>query len=220
MENCIDSEVIKDFFALLNRSGISYVLIKNIDNELPDSLPDGKDIDILVKEEEIETFQQIMENNGFDTCIHPVGRENGWQFLYGLPEYQKWKKANYEKTLYIDVSFRLSCKSLMPKTWAPLDASIQKRIWKERFFDADNQWWIMDYETRFAYYLFRCVFDKQVFSEEYIREIEKSCCDVDMSVVNGILRMVFFNYTDRLMDLVKERKYGSILQDYISFSDY
>ena len=82
----IPAEVILDFFERLSATEILYVIIKNVDNELPDHLKDGKDIDILVHESCIKQFEEFMISNNFDRQTHPLGRENGWNFAYKLPE--------------------------------------------------------------------------------------------------------------------------------------
>ena len=88
----IPKEQINSFFQDINSFGISYVLIKNMDDELPAHLENGKDIDILVKEEDKDLFAQKMLRLGYNTCTHPLGIANGWAFAYGLPECQFWKK--------------------------------------------------------------------------------------------------------------------------------
>ncbi len=218
--NFVDDKKIINFFRVLNINKLSYVLIKNIDNELPSKLFNGKDIDILVKEEEKDKFQKIMSANQFYMQEHPLGRNNGWSFLYGLQEYQFWRLGNYERELYIDASFRLSCKSLMPKAWIPLDDFIQKRVWEQRIFDKEKQWWIMDIHTRFAYYLVRCIFDKKIFSQRYISEIENALPVIDICIVKELLEHIFFKYTDRLLMLIKNKEYNVIILDYIRFADY
>ncbi len=68
----VDAEKVRFFFDLMNSSNIDYVLIKNIREELPNSLPDGKDIDILVKPESKILFEKVMKKYFFLKC-HPWG---------------------------------------------------------------------------------------------------------------------------------------------------
>lgn len=220
VEKYIERKNVTSFFDSLNKKPISYVLIKNIENELPDRLLNGKDIDILVYENDKKAFEKVMLLNGFKKCTHPWGLEKGWSFLYGLPEFQFWVLDDTSQFFYIDVSYLLCCKSLMPKTWIPLDRKIQKNIWKKRVFDEKNQWWIMDVNTRFIYYLVRCIFDKQTFSDKYIHEIENSYSLIDIDVVKEGLNLIFFKYTNRLLMLLEKRKYSMIVEDYVSFSKY
>jgi hypothetical protein len=216
----VDRNKISTFWNSINKSSVNCVLIKNIANELPENLPNGKDIDILVKESCQKEFQLIMKKMGYNKCIHPLGKLNGWRFLYKLPEYEFWKLKDKDSELYIDASFKLCCKGLMPKTWIPLDNLIQNRIWKDKVWDAENGWWILDTETRLVYLLVRCIFDKKIFSDKYIKEIEQTIEEADMQIVRELLNMIFFKYTDKLLYMVGKKQYSNIIQDYISFSEY
>lgn len=218
MISYIENDIIRKFFQMLNEKDIQYVLIKNIANELPNKLVKGKDIDIVVYEENKVDFENIMKKNHFFMQEHPWGKSNGWEFMYGLPEFQFWKLENDD--LFIDVSFKLCCKSLMSQAWIPLNQDIQERIWQEKRWDEKFNWWNMDNETRFIYYIVRCIFDKQIFSANYIEEIENEYSKIDINVVRELLRGVFFKYTDRILFLIKQKKYDEIQQDYISFADY
>lgn len=216
----IPKELVQSFFHDINQFGIQYVLIKNVGGELPESLQDGKDIDILVLEEDKELFTQQMIQHDYQMQTHPLGIEHGWAFAYNLPEYQFWKKAGTEYELYIDAAFKLCCKSFMPKVWIPLDKKINEDIWKNRVWDEENQWWAMDEHTELIYLLVRCIFDKHEFSEVYIDEIEQRKHLLQDQQVIEKLRLVFFRFTDTLIRMVEAGEYKSIIQNYIAFSDY
>ena len=216
----IEKNLILSFFEELTNSNIEYVLIKNIDNELPEKLQDGKDIDILVKQEDKEKFEKFMIQQGFIKRIPPLGRKNGWNFAYQLPEYQFWQKEKVDCIFYIDASFKLSCKSLTPKTWIPLDDKINIEIWKNKVFDKKNNWWIMDNQTILIYMIVRSIFDKQEFKAGYIIEIEKRKSLLEEENTRFKLSKIFFKYTDRLIYLIKKGQYEDIIIDYFTFVDY
>lgn len=216
----INKQHVIDFFDMLNCSSIEYVLIKNVGDELPEYLEDGKDIDILVKHDQSDEFQQLMLNNNFCKLDPPLGRKNGWNFGYQLPEYQFWKKNEIESTLYIDACFKLSCKSLTPKTWIPLDQIINQEIWENRVYDEKNGWWIMDDRTIFIYLIIRSIFDKNEFKEVYVKDIEKMSYLLDDQDVVSKLKYVFFKYTTCLIKMLKEKRYDEIINDYLCFVEY
>lgn len=213
-------QIINDFFEKINESNISYILIKNIGNELPSNLADGKDIDILVNEVDVQKFSMFMESIGFIKQTCPYGRENGWQFLYGLREYDFWKHKECEQNFYVDASFALACKSIMPNTWIPLDKSIQEYLWCNKKWDSKNNWWILDVNTRFVYYIVRSVFDKKIFNSLYISEIEKEINSIDEDIVVDMMRKIFFKATDCVWNNIKAKKYDCIIHDYLTFSEY
>lgn len=216
----ISKDIIMNFFEDINQSEIRYVLIKNIDMELPEKLKDGKDIDILVMEEDKDIFAQYMLSRGFIRQVPPFGVENGWAFAYKLPEYQFWKASSENYDFYIDACFKLCCKSFMPKVWIPLDRVINDDIWKKREWDEEHSWWKMDEKTELIYLLVRSIFDKKEFNDLYIMEIEKrKYLLADMEVVSK-LKLIFFKFSECLIAMVQEGKYDDIVQKYVTFTDY
>lgn len=219
MSAYLDKSVVINFFSELNSSKVSYILLKNIGNELPGRLKKGKDIDIVVDQRDKELFEKVMQRH-FVKELPPYGIKNGWAFLYGLEEYQFWKGKSSCGDLYIDASFALACKGLMPNVWIPLDSKIQKRMWENRTWDKENNYWITDRETRFVYCIVRSIFDKKEFEKKYIDEIEKEKEVIDWGVVREILPLVVFKYADKLEHMIMEGKYDSIISEYISFTEY
>ena len=216
--NYINPDEIKKFFIILNNNEINYILIKNIADELPNSLMDGKDIDILVYPDSKTQYEEVMKKNNYHAHTHPLGIQNGWTFGYSLPEYQFWKKEDRPFSLYIDANFILCCKSFVPKTWVPLNRPINDSVWENKIFDDKNEWWIMDDKNMLLYLLVRCIFDKNSFSDSYIFEIEKRKHFINK--IDDKLRMTFYKYSTRLSELVMMGKYGEIIQDYIAFDNY
>ena len=216
----IPVESIKDFFSFMNKSEIRYVLIKNISSELPNQLLNGKDIDIVVHEEDKVRFEKCMKNHGYHTHTPPLGIVNGWTFAYQLPEYEFWKLENKPFTLYIDASFKLACKSITPNVWIPLDNIIQEDIWKKRCFDEKNGWWIMDDQTILIYLFVRSIFDKHEFKQGYVEGIEERKYLLNDENTQEKLRKVFFKYTDRLIQMIESKRYDEIIQDYKTYLNY
>lgn len=218
IDEFIDNKIVLNYFELLNSNNIRYALIKNISNELPNNLKNGKDIDIVINLDDKKKFDSVMVKIG-RKYIHPWGWENGWQNLYGLPKFEFWRLF-CKDNVYIDVTYQLCCKSLMPNVWIPLDNYIQERIWSNRYFDKKNGWWILDNETQYVYCIVRCVFDKCVFSEAYINELECLSVVVDSDEVKKMLSLIFFGFTKQLLILIKNKKFHDIKNRYIEFNDY
>lgn len=218
MDRYEKAENIKHFFELLNQKNIHYILIKNIGKELPKKLPISKDIDILIDENEKKKFHGIMKKIGRQ-CYHPYCRQKGWENLYGLPQFEMWRLFSGDN-LFVDVTYKLCCKSLTPMKWIPLDDTVQKYAWKHKVYDEDQGWWILDKNTSLVYYLIRCVFDKAVFSEKYIKEIEAVLPEVDENIIIELLNPIFFGFTLVLLEMVKSKKYMEIREHYIAFDKY
>ena len=108
----------------------------------------------------------------------------------------------------------------MPNMWIPLDQKINNDIWKNKVFDSKNNWWIMDEKTIFVYMIARSILDKHMFKDVYISDIEKKRFLLDDAEIREKLSLIFFKYTDHLIELIKNGSYATIFDDYIAFTEY
>lgn len=210
--------VVLDFFELLNKNSIKYVLIKNVNCELPDKLSKGKDIDILVWPDDYTKYKMVMHNNKFSRIVHPEGSKHGWLFLYGVKEFIKFK--NIKTGLEIDACFQICTKSINMNAWIPLDKAINMSIWKNRVWDKKNSWWIMDDENLVVYLITRCVFEKNAFNSQYIYEIKCRKHFLEKNECIEKLNLIFFSFTNELIKLIKNDDYEKIQNTYMKFTKY
>ena len=220
MTEFVPEKDVRAFFALLNENEIRYILIKNIADELPVRLKNGKDVVLIVHPEEKLRFSKLMSENGFLYRVHPFGSEQGWKFAYGLEKHQFWQKRDCDADFYIDVCFRLCCKSLTPNTWVPLDEKINGSLWEDAEWNETLNCSQLDEKRLIIYLIVRSVFDKRKFSETYISEIEKRKNLLDDAEVRDLLPCVFYKFTESLILLMKSGRYGEIIHKFLSFKDY
>ena len=213
-----NAEDVHALFKLLNDAGINYILTKNIASELPAKLKVGKDIDLIVHPNDYERFKALLLDAGYQKMIHSRGKESGWNFMYGMHENMKFRQPI--SSLNVDVYAELCTKSLVRTSWLPLDKVIQQSIWANKVWDAANQWWIMDDENMVIYLLTRSVFEKNGFSDAYIREIEKRMRLLANPTARQKLEKIFFKFTDTLLEKVSARRYKEIFVSYFTFTDY
>ena len=211
----VDSNLIKDLFLLLNKNNINYVLIKNDGNKIPDYLEDEKDIDFLIHPSAYEKLKTLLISNGYEKKI---GESCKRFFLYQLREDLFFKKNN----CYFHFYEALPCNPLtnMGKCKIPLDSIVQNYIWENKKWDTKNNWWIMDNISILLYLIIRSVFDKLYFRPIYIEEIEKRIEYIDSKDFYTLANSVFFKFTNHMIELVKEKKYESILKEYLSYKNY
>ena len=176
MKYCLEKDVI-DLFSLLNNENINYILIRNINNELPKSLPLNKDIDLMINEDEASNFKDLMQRNGWKQKKHPLGH---FPFLYGLKPFEFY----FKNGIHLDICFQLACRSLNKGEWFPLDMQIQEDLWNNKLKILDSPWkYQLSIEDEFVHLITRCVFDKKEFNNGYIERIEQLKKVIDHNIV-------------------------------------
>jgi hypothetical protein len=213
----IPSSQIIELFNILNLSDIDYVLLRNLDNELPNNLKLTKDIDILVKPAHKFRLISILCQNNWLKSIHPWNFGNNFQFLYSMDEFLFFNKQQ----VYLDVCFQLCCRSLNAGEWFPLDELIQESTFRnKRLVQKDIRTYMLSYEDELIHLITRCIFDKKIFNNSYIRRIEYLLEKVDVELFLTKLEKVFFKFSRQLFQFLKAKKYYAIRHNYITFINY
>lgn len=216
----IDYKMIISFFETLNDSKLRYVLVRNTGEELPYRLQDGKDIDLLIHHEDVPAFMKFMKQENFQRKIPPYGKLAGWNLAYQVHDFLFYKKKISTCQFYVDVCQELCCHSTMKNVWIPLDRKIQEDIWKNRWFDHERGWWCLDEKTAMIAYLTKAIFDKCQFSPEYIESIESRLYLLDDMETREKFELIFFKYTERLIEMLKREEFDKIIIDYYGFKNY
>ncbi len=211
------AELIK-IFDKLNKSSLRYILLRNINHELPDKLNVGKDIDLLVHKHEEEKFKFFFKKNDYHTINHPFRND---LFLYGVDRFE-FKYNNNNKILF-DLNFQLAVRSLDAGQWIPLDQEIQNSAWNNIRFEKCHSglgYWTLSYEDEFVTLVSRSIFDKKDFDEGYIRRIDELMPLVNLSEAEYRLRLIFFRFTPHLLNFLSSKKYQNIIYNYLRFREY
>lgn len=214
----IHSGDVVNIFNLLNQGGLKYILVRNINNELPAGIAVGKDIDILVKKQDEGRFCAFFDKNGYEAISHPF-KDN--IFLYGVDRFLF--KYNNNNNILFDLNFQLAVRSLDAGQWIPLDQLIQKSAWKNRRFEQGENgfsYWSLSYNDEFVCLVARSVFDKRKFEQGYIDRINELYQFVDRNDVMAKLNLIFFKFTPCLMRLISDCNYHDIVSEHLSFMEY
>ena len=192
--------------------------MRNINNELPANLIVGKDIDILVKKNDRNQFISFFQSNNYKLINHPMKNEI---FLYGVNKFDfQFNKTNQ---IIFDLSFQIAVKSLDAGQLIPLDQLIQVSAWKNKRFkklSSDFGYWALSYEDEFVCLLSRSIFDKKEFQTNYIERINELYIKINKDDVVEKLNLIFFKYTPHLLQLIKDKKYSNIIENYFKFKEY
>jgi len=212
----VNPESIIDMFNNLNAAGLRYILIRNINSELPDSLKIGKDIDLLVPYKERSKFINFLIKKGFKNIRHPHCNDI---FLYGVNKFEFF--INKDNVL-LDLNYQLACRSLNAGEWIPLDHKIQDSAWENKKFNKSDKfaYYSLGTEDEFISLVTRSIFDKKEFQKGYIKRIDELINVIDVNDVIAKFQLIFFKFTSVLLSMLKKRQYQMILDQYISFSEY
>ena len=215
----IESNDVKKIFYLLNEAKIDYILLRNINNELPNDLQQKKDIDILVKKKDEDIIKFFFYSNEYIEINHPLRNRN---FLYGVDKFKFIYNKN--NNIIFDLSYQITVSSLNQElSIVPLDKVIQESAWKNKWLkkiNNDFRYWTLSYEDEFVCLISRSIFDKKSFLEGYIKRINKLFDCVDKSDVLEKLNLIYFKFTPYLMEFIKNKRYDEIIKQYLEFKEY
>ena len=212
----LKSDSIIKLFDAFRSENIECILLRNIASELPYGLKKNKDIDVLVSDGSGEAAEVVLSSMNFKLVRHPHRFDKR---LYNLPKFRFYKNPH---GVYLDVSRKLCCRSLDAGQWIPLDESIQTRAWEARrtvqygALTCD----MLSPEVEFVSLLCRCVFDKRTFPPAYVSRIFELYKVVNKEELLGLLQLVFFKFSPRLIEFIDQKKTESIICSYFQFREY
>ena len=203
-----------DFFSILNNAGVEYILLRNINNELPTKLSVNKDIDLIIIEEDLHLLQVSLIQNNWREIPHP---HHALPFLYNMCPFKFYEKEG----LHIDICCQLCCRSLNNGEFFPLDMQIQRDIWLNKIATSNTPWkYRLSIEDEFLHLITRCIFDKKRFEEEYIKEINCLFTKCNKSVILDKFEIVFFKFSKNLIKLIESELFNEIIDSYLKFQEY
>lgn len=173
-----------------------------------------KMVTMMLHHDDRTKLNEILKSRKFKPCIHPMGKKSGYRFLYRMDEFLLYKYDG----VYLEVFFQLPCASLTPKTWMPLDMSIQTRLWEQKSRQ-DNMLWV-DELNQYIFHLCWVIFVNNGFSpyEKGFLIAHKDVLD-DLEFTR-LASLVFFKFTPDLVRLLREDRFDDILPLYYQFSNY
>jgi hypothetical protein len=203
-------------FETLNSSGVDWLLLRNTEDELPDHLSEGKDVDILIDFKDWDVMRRHLFDHSFKQIQHPLSHDTK---LYGVHEFENFLAPS---GVLLDINFEIAVRSLDQGQWVPLDRSIQRSAWANRIkIDLTGQAiMILGNEDLFVATIARCIFDKKFFSPWHLAKLSQLFSCSDEESLRFKLNLVFFKYSARIFELVKQGRTEEVIDKYLSFSDY
>ncbi|MBR4720596.1 MAG: hypothetical protein IK057_02410 [Clostridia bacterium] len=190
----------REYLTYMDKSGIGYRVIDVQD----------KMITLLVdKKSNNKILQKDMKE-----IPHPYGKETGYRFLYQMTPFKLYKKQDY----YIEVYNQLPCGSLTAKTWIPLDRAIQQRAWGDYELKDGIKW--CDGICRYLYHLCWAIFKHNGFSPFEMQYLKENRELLKTEEFMHCASLVFFSYTDKLIEHLYKGDYYAVIHEYYSFIGY
>jgi len=212
----VDAGALLGIFDLLENNCIDYVLLRNIGNELPEMFEANKDIDLLIRRESRDLFQKTLLNNGWKRVKHPWDFGNNFVFLYSMDKLEFYEKDS----IHLDICYQLCCRSINKGEWMPLDQMINQSVWENRIKNTKWNWYQLSSEDELVHLLTRCIFDKKIFSKEYQNRIDELMAVSNTKYLKNKLNLVFFLFSEVLLEKLVNKTYISIIESYYKFCDY
>lgn len=202
-----DADTLKitgEFCAALAKAGITY-RVADMTKEL---------VTLVVAPENRELFMKTAKKiRGVKRKPHPSGILFGYKYLYKMKPFRMFEM----KGVYIQVFFQLPCYSLTPKTWIPLDRAIQARVWSEgQVKDGIS---MLDDVSAYIYRLCLAVFKKRGFNERDVRYFDANVAVTGDAAYAELMKKVFFSYSEKITEDLKERKYDTLLAGYYGYCE-
>ena len=204
------------FFEAASRDDIEIILLRNINDEIPFNLGKNKDIDLLARKEDEGRLYDFLQRSGFRRVKHPHRFDPR---LYKLPKFQFYRNP---QGVYLDITYKLACRSLDAGQWLPLDDEIQKKAWEQkRLVPLDAVFCqMLSIEVELVSLLSRCIFDKREFPIPYRSRIGWLIGRANREELMRLLLLVFFKFSNDLVNLVESCNYEDIITAYIEFRGY
>lgn len=200
------SDISLECIMLLKESHIDFLIIEEKISKMS----------LLIKSEHKDKVKKLLTKNKYKKCLHPYGVESGYQFLYQTDKLLLF----YKQEVFIDISFQLLCMSHTPKTWIPLEQSIQQSMWSEKKYNEKYNCWVLDDTNYYLSRIVECIFLKKDFESDDIDFFTVQIKILEEAALEEKFEVIFFRFSGRLIQLLKEKRYMEILERYRTFNEY
>lgn len=222
MTVCRD-EIISEVTALVNKSSGCCFLRKG---ELIFKSSIKDDIDILVSEKANIILWEYLKNLGFKKKIDSKFFN---VYLYGSKPHIHY--INTKLNLHFDCVFGLYHKSVHVISepgfeithWIPLDNVIQEESIKNFSLLDVNGCTVncLNLEVELVHIIAHVILDKKGQIDTFYKtRILYLLSRSDMEQVKMMLQLVFFNFTEHLIECIKCKSFDSLFADYLTYGDY
>lgn len=186
--------------AALSQADIPYAVV---DKEEPF-------VRILIPEDSREAFKTLAAKSGWKKTKD----KSGDLFLYGMKHFLYYSVDGIK----LNVCCQLACRSTLNNGWIPLDRRINDHLFE--YIRLNDGVCYLGAEDELCYLTAKCVYTEKAFGSGDTERIEACMAVADREVLIPRLDGIFFNFTNKLLQLLAEQKYSDIIASLWRFSSY
>lgn len=184
----------------LSENGISYALLDN----------EEKEVRIPISEESREAVKKLAGKAGWKK----MKDRSGDLYLYGMKHFLYYLVENCR----LIICCQLACRSTLNDGWVPLDRKINGQALSD--IRIKDQICYLGAEDELCYLLAKCVYTVKFFKDADRKRLEEDMSTVDAAGLLPKLEGVFFRFTDKILELLHEKKYDDIITALWRFAEY
>lgn len=176
------------------------------------------DVDVVVLKEHKLKVMEALEAYGFrgEVCGSSY-RSNDPKCLYGAEMPIQYRDS---KGCHVDLQTGLNYNGIQPNTLVPIDDKFQKYAIDTKVKTDDFRKYELSPEANVVHTVCRIIYDKRTVPPHYKERLDKNITNCDADKLKHAFSMALFKFGDRAFELVMERKYDVMFQEYISYADY
>ena len=177
------------------------------------------DVDIVVPKEEKQNIIDILTQLNFKGIINEPRPEC---LYYAEPQIQFFYPNFYDNNkCHIDLQTGLYYKGLVKdNVLVPVDLKFQNYIYDTRI-KTKNIWkYILSPEANIVHTVCRIIWDKKKTPLHYVERLNKSIDECDFNKLSYAFDIALFKFGEKALELVKNRQYENLFEEYITYTNY
>ena len=172
------------------------------------------DVDIVVPKEEKQNIIDLLIGMNFKGLINEPRPEC---LYYAEPQIQFFD----ENKCHIDLQTGLYYKGLVKhNVLVPVDLKFQNYIYDTRVKTNDMWKYVLSPEANVVHTVCRIIWDKQKTPPHYEERLSKSIDECDFNKLSYAFEIALFKFGKKALELVKNKEFKNIFEEYITYIDY
>ena len=172
------------------------------------------DVDILVPKEHKADVVKILETCAFRGMISSA--EN-IECLYGAEPVIQYHDAS---GCHVDLHTGLNYKGLNPSFLVPINNEFQEYAHDTKVKTEDMWRYRLSPESEVVHTVCRIIFDKRSVPPHYRDRLERNIDKCDKEELDRVFGLALFKAGSHISELVINRKFDDLFEEYIGYADY